>query len=499
MVFTSPLYVQFLVIILLVYGLLNAFLHLMCVRNQVFVQFRVIYLLIISLLFYAAWNPRYLLLLVWVSVVDFSVAQLIPNARSIRGRKRYLLFSLGNSLGVLWIFKYFGFFQENLLELMEIFGWNAHFEILRLVLPVGISFYIFQSISYVFDVYRGIMAPEKRYIHYLFYLSFFPQLVAGPIVQAKDFLPQIPNPIPFSKVEVRFALFLLLLGAFKKSVLADHLAMTSDFSFSHIGDVDREFLWLGLFSYSGQIYCDFSGYTDIAQGSALLFGFHLPENFRMPYLARGFSEFWKRWHMSLSSWLRNYLYIPLGGNREGTLRTYRNLMAVMFLGGLWHGASWNFIFWGLGHGMFLSIERFIKSIVSKLEWEKRLRPTNFLKMASGYCYMGITLISVSFLWIFFRSPKFGDSLSYLQGLFVKNGQISIPYTQGMITYFCLAAIVFGHIWGSRYFRDNEEMRQKFAKKPTNFGLVVSGALFSLGFIAVVLMSGNSLPFVYFVF
>jgi D-alanyl-lipoteichoic acid acyltransferase DltB (MBOAT superfamily) len=504
MIFTSPLFVLFLVLILLGYWLIIAIKFVSSVKvirnSQLFMDPGIFFLLLSSLLFYSAWNPRYLSLLLWVSGVDYWLAGQISQGTNEKYRKRLLVFSLCNSLGVLAIFKYLGFFQENLFELIQLLGWESHREMLRFVLPVGISFYIFQSISYVVDVYRRILPAEKNYLNYLFYLSFFPQLVAGPIVQAKDFLPQIHNLLPFPKIQFRFALFLILLGAFKKSVLADHLAVTSDFSFSHVEEVDREFLWLGFISYTGQIYCDFSGYTDIAQGTALLFGFRLPENFRMPYLASGFSDFWRRWHISLSGWLKNYLYIPLGGSKEGSIRTHFNLILVMLLGGLWHGASWNFVIWGFGHGVLLNVERVMKVFLSKIVVFKKWSESRHIMIGFRICYVALTLFCVSILWIFFRSPKFTDSLWYLQGLFIKKGTISIPYTQGLVTYWCLFAIAVGHMLGQRYFKDNEHFL--FAGSPdeqTPVMLMLTGALFSLGFIGVVLLSGNSLPFVYFVF
>ncbi|WP_342776213.1 MBOAT family O-acyltransferase [Leptospira ognonensis] len=468
-------------------------------NKQIYVVFRAYILLIFSLLFYSSWNPKYLVLMVWVAAFDFSISQWMQEERARKHRKWLLALSLANNLGVLIAFKYLGFFEESLVGLIHLLGMEAHIEILRLVLPVGISFYIFQSISYIVDIYRGILPPERNFFYYLFYLSFFPQLVAGPIVQAKVFLPQIRRMKPISPLNLKMALFLLLLGAFKKSVLADHLAITADFSFSHIMDVDRKFLWLGLLSYTGQIYCDFSGYTDIALGSALIFGFRLPENFRMPYLARGFSDFWRRWHISLSSWLKSYLYIPIGGNRHGGLRTYRNLMIVMLLGGLWHGANWNFIVWGLGHGILLSLEKGIKDLLQMSKYWKVWLEGKWARIFVGIGSWLFTFVSVSLLWIFFRSTKFSDSLCYLQGLFIKNGDISISYTQEMVTIWCLLAIVLGHILGDRYVKRWSKLERDKSRKQTPVRYMFLGALFSLGFIAVVLMSGNSLPFVYFVF
>ncbi|WP_278321696.1 MBOAT family O-acyltransferase [Leptospira kobayashii] len=435
--------------------------------------------------------------------MDFVCGQAIGRSFDPFRRKFFLWISLGNGLGVLSVFKYLNFFSENYHILAEFLGVEAHLPLLQVILPVGISFYIFQSISYTVDVFRKEIEPESNYLHYLLFLSFFPQLVAGPIVTAKEFLPQIRNPKSFSEIPLAFGVFLILLGALKKSVLADHLANTSDFAFSHPKDLSPSFLWWGVLSYAGQIYCDFSGYTDIAQGSALILGFRLPENFRMPYLAKGFSEFWTKWHMSLSGWLRSYLYIPLGGNRKGGFRTNFNLMVVMLLGGLWHGASWNFVFWGGGHGLLLVMER--------LFFKRKENPSVGSAFNASFIFGYVvklklvllqlfTFISVILLWIFFRSPDFTVSLCYLQGLFSKNGIITIPHAIFLSTAWCLFALVAGHWIGQKYFKTNAEMEERLENLfRSEWKVIAFGALFSLAFIAIVLLSAKGQPFVYFVF
>ncbi|XDD48432.1 MBOAT family protein [Leptospira sp. WS39.C2] len=359
----------------------------------------------------------------------------------------------------------------------------------QFLLPVGISFYTFQSISYVVDVYQGELRPERSFISYLLFLCFFPQLVAGPIVTAKSFLPQIRRPQSFVRIPLLFALFLILLGLFKKMVLADHLAEVSDLVFAHPGEMETRALWTGMFSYSFQIYCDFSGYTDIAQGVALLFGFRLPENFRMPYLASGFSEFWTRWHISLSQWLRKYVYIPLGGNRMGSFFTYRNLLLVMAIGGLWHGASWNFVIWGLGHGCLLVLERSARNQFSFLSLSY-LKPLKVI----------FTFFSVSLLWVFFRSANFFDSLCYLQGIFSKKEGFSLPYSLEMKFVYCFLLILLGHIVGVKLFRENKQMLAYFGKYQNSLGKLAFFAFLAvLSLILIVLYSAESKPFVYFVF
>ncbi|MCW7492698.1 MBOAT family protein [Leptospira sp. 2 VSF19] len=359
----------------------------------------------------------------------------------------------------------------------------------RWLLPVGISFYTFQSISYIVDVYKKELEPEKNFFSYLLFLCFFPQLVAGPIVTAKSFLPQIRRPLSFSKVPLFFAVFLILLGFFKKMVLADHLAATSDFVFAKPTEMATKGLWIGMFSYSFQIYCDFSGYTDIAQGAALLFGFRLPENFRMPYLSAGFSEFWNRWHISLSQWLKKYIYISLGGNRITQWNTYRNLFLVMAIGGLWHGASWNFVIWGSSHGILLILER----------WVSHHFPQKLPSWLKPFRIFG-TFLFVSLLWIFFRSPDFSNSLCYLQGLFVKKEGFSLPYTLEMNFLYCGFILLLGHIWGIFYFNDNKHLLGGFRKWENSLRKVaIFGVFAAISLILIVLFSADSKPFVYFVF
>ncbi|TGM42819.1 MBOAT family protein [Leptospira biflexa] len=448
----------------------------------------VVYLIIISLIFYGFWNYYYLILLIWIAIVDFFVARKVFASRTNRNRRYWLFLSLGNSLGILLFFKYGQFIAENWSIISGITLGNAQFWS-QWLLPVGISFYTFQSISYVVDVYHGELQPEKRFSSYLLFLSFFPQLVAGPIVTAKSFLPQIRRPLDFSRVPILFATFLILLGFFKKMVLADHLAEVSDLVFAHPLEMSSRSLWLGMFSYSLQIYCDFSGYTDIAQGAALLFGFRLPENFRMPYLSSGFSEFWTRWHISLSQWLKKYLYIPLGGNRMGSLFTYRNLILVMAIGGLWHGASWNFVFWGLGHGSLLVMERWFgkRSLIPQASSLKPLKVV-------------LTFLSVSLLWVFFRSVNLEDSLCYLQGLFAKKEGFFLPYRLEMKFVYCFLLLSFGHFLGNKIFKENKQLLKKFKEYQNSLGKLAFFAFVAvLSLVLIVLYSAESKPFVYFVF
>ncbi|PJZ44207.1 hypothetical protein CH361_16310 [Leptospira brenneri] len=493
MLFNSAVFAVFLLASLALWYCLRYFLHKFKLKDNVdYSYYRlilVIYLIVISVIFYSFWHPFYFLLLFWVGFVDFSLARVLGFAKSLPFRRLILGVSLINSLGILIFFKYGQFIDENWAYILGTPLSNNPEFWTHWLLPVGISFYTFQSISYLVDVYRRELAPEKSFFSYLLFLSFFPQLVAGPIVTAKSFLPQIRRPLPFLRIPIVFAVFLILLGLFKKMVLADHLAETSDFVFSHISEISSKALWVGMFSYSFQIYCDFSGYTDIAQGAALLFGFRLPENFKMPYLSAGFSEFWTRWHISLSGWLKKYLYISLGGNRIGELFTYRNLFLVMAIGGLWHGASWNFVIWGSCHGLLLIFERW-GSGRWQLWSSGWMRPIRILG----------TFLLVSLLWIFFRSSDFGSSLCYLQGLFTKKEGFSLPYTLEMSFLYCVFFIFIGHILGKYYFDDNKQLLGAFQKWQISLGKTLVFSIFASVFlILIVLFSADSKPFVYFVF
>ncbi|TGL62533.1 MBOAT family protein [Leptospira jelokensis] len=493
MLFNSAIYALFLGATFLFYSLLRVSLarlgHILSLYSARIRRYLVVYLLIISLLFYGYWSIYYLILIIWIALVDFLIAKAIFRSASDRRRFWVLWVSLANSLGILIFFKYGHFIAENwaIISGSPLPADDPFWS--QWLLPVGISFYTFQSVSYVVDVYRKELHPESKFSSYLLFLSFFPQLVAGPIVTAKSFLPQIRRPMDFSRIPLLFGIFLILLGLFKKMVLADHLAEVSDLVFSHPAGMSTRSLWIGMFSYSFQIYCDFSGYTDIAQGTALLFGFRLPENFRMPYLASGFSEFWTRWHISLSQWLKKYLYFPLGGNRLGQLFTYRNLILVMAIGGLWHGASWNFVIWGLGHGGFLVLERWMAEKVGKfhfLNW----KPIQIL----------FTFFIVTLLWIFFRSINLEDSLCYLQGVFVKKDGFSLPYSLEMKFVYCVSLLLLGHIIGARYFKENKQLLGMFQKMQNSLGKSLLFAFLAvIGLVLVVLYSAESKPFVYFVF
>jgi len=356
---------------------------------------RKVLLLVASYYFYAYWDVRFLGLLILSTLWDYVIGRLLSSIDLKPIRRVLLGASLLGNLGVLGFFKYYNFFIDSAQSLLG--SWGLQGGSLEIILPIGISFYTFQTLSYTIDVYRGTLAPCRRLLDFSLYVAFFPQLVAGPIVRASEFLPQLDRMLRPRPMQFYSGLAQLLRGFVKKVLIADHLATLVDPVFA----TPEHFAWstvvLAVLAYAGQIYGDFSGYSDIAIGSARLLGFELPENFQHPYLARSPAEFWHRWHITLSSWLRDYLYIPLGGSRAGRWRTYQNLMITMTLGGLWHGASWNFVFWGIWHGLLLCLTRGWKPEASDRR-SVRLLSTSF------------TFVAVLIGWTLFRTASIGELL-----------------------------------------------------------------------------------------
>jgi len=331
-------------------------------------------LLISSYVFYGWWDYRFLSLIFLSTVVDYCVGLKIYNSSDKKTKKSYLWVSILFNLGLLGFFKYFNFFIDSWIDLLGAIGYEQQSTwTLNVILPIGISFYTFQTMSYSLDIYYGKLKPTKDFISFASFVSFFPQLVAGPIERASNLLPQILNERELILKNILRGTSLIIYGFFMKIIVADNLSLISNSVFSN-GDLKNTSLevLVGIYAFAFQIYGDFNGYSSIAIGTAYLFGFNLMTNFKLPYFSESPSDFWKRWHVSLSSWLRDYLYISLGGNRYGTLLTYRNLMLTMILGGLWHGAAWNFVFWGVFHGFILcvykliSLKNFIKSKIFRV-------------------------------------------------------------------------------------------------------------------------------------
>jgi alginate O-acetyltransferase complex protein AlgI len=440
-------------------------------------------LLIASYLFYSAWNPPFVILL-WVStVVDWYAAQGLVKARRAATRHAWMLLSVIANLGMLGYFKYGQFLLDNFTSLMGALGVAYHPAHYDIVLPVGISFYTFATMSYTLDIYLRRAAPAENLLDYALFVTFFPHLVAGPIMRPTELVPQFEQPRRASVQQLRFGLALMTLGLFNKVVLADSFL-------SHIAErvYDGERIpgaldaWAGTLAFSGQIFCDFAGYSTTAIGAALCLGFAMPDNFRFPYAAVGFSDFWRRWHITLSSWLRDYLYIPLGGNRHGARRTYLALMATMLLGGLWHGASWTFVAWGGLHGVYLAVERTLRARFSAY----RPGPVVFVLLG----LLTYTLVNVT--WVFFRAKTFGKAWVVLRGMVVQNVHVRpILPTFSLITVVSIVgALVLTH-WLMRA-RTLESVVER-----TPAALVC--AVWSLMAFAIIICQGTGNAFIYFQF
>lgn len=387
MSFNSTVFLQFFAGFLLLYYLCRSCL---VARNVLIVA--------ASYLFYGWWDYRFLGLLVFSSLFDFSAGRLLDRAQKCRSRKAILWLSLTVNLGLLGLFKYYDFFVESLTVMLAAWHIDVQARTLGIVLPVGISFYTFQSMSYVIDVYRRDMKATSNLLSYLAYVSFFPQLVAGPIQRGHHLLPQLERTLAITRAMLAEGLWLILWGLFKKVVLADNLAPLVDLVYDHPSATGPAVV-LGTVAFAFQIYCDFSGYSDIARGTAKWLGFDIVANFNLPYAATDLRDFWRRWHISLSSWLRDYLYVSLGGNRRGTARTYVNVLLTMLLGGLWHGAAWNFVLWGAWHGAGLMLNR---------GWQEHSGLSG--RLPAGLARLA-TFLFVLYGWLLFRAGSFAQICS----------------------------------------------------------------------------------------
>jgi len=442
-------------------------------------------LLVASYLFYAAWSPPFVILL-WIStLVDWQVAKRLY-VEQRRSRRRLLLWvSILVNLGMLGYFKYGGFLMENFQALMATIGVAYQAPDWNIVLPVGISFYTFQTMAYSLDVYLRRAAPAKSFLDFALFVTFFPQLVAGPIVRPTQLIPQFRLPRVATPAQLGWGLSLMTLGLFNKIVIADGMLSTaSDTVFGAEGMLHPLDAWLGTLAFSGQIFCDFAGYSTTAIGVALCLGFSLPDNFRFPYAAIGFSDFWRRWHISLSAWLRDYLYIPLGGNRKGNLRTYANLMTTMLLGGLWHGAAWTFVVWGGLHGAFLAAERWLKARFGGGELWRRWGPRLFLGL--------LTYFLVNLTWVFFRAQDFATAWRMIDTMLTFNmdGEKVLPTIDIILVCTVIPAMLLVH-----GFMRNRLLHEVVAAAPRWLVGTVWGAMLFL----IIITQGQSNAFIYFQF
>jgi alginate O-acetyltransferase complex protein AlgI len=440
-------------------------------------RWRLVWLTAASAFFYMCWNPWFILLILASTSVDYIVALRLNRVASPAGRKWLVALSVTVNLGILAGFKYAAFALETTREVTHWLGWTLPVEPIKAFLPLGISFYTFEAISYVVDVYRGKTRAVRNPLDYALYILFFPHLVAGPIVRPNDFLPQVARPKRFDWPRFQAGVQLFLLGLFKKAVIADQVALAIDPVFAEPAKFGSAALWLAVLGYAVQIYCDFSGYTDMALGLAHTLGFKLPNNFNAPYLATSPADFWRRWHISLSRWLRDYLYIPLGGNRGGPVRTMVNLFATMLLGGLWHGANWTFVVWGAYHGVLLAIQRLIPK-----GWDHpALRPVG----------MFATFLLVCVGWVLFRAQTLADAGTILRGMVTPVTGAELAGDGALLVVLCLFVTLVGQALGQM----RGSPRALFRVPAPVAGAAMAAALT----LALVLLPAGGRVFIYFQF
>lgn len=423
MLFNTPIFFVFFVVFLLIYGLI-----LTQKRPRLY------FILVASLVFYGAWNYRFIPLLVGSSVIDYYLAIAIAGAATQQRKKLLVTLSVAMNLGILGLFKYADFAIGSVADFLTVFGVEASLGTLSWVLPVGISFYTFQSLSYTIDVYRGDMEPRRGLVHFTTALAFFPQLVAGPILRARQILPQFHS-LPVPTWEGARHGFLLVTSGLIKKTIADLLAIPAAVLFDAEGPVSLLEAWTGTLAFAGQIYGDFAGYTDMAIGVALIIGFKIPPNFNLPYFAVSPVDFWRRWHISLSSWLRDYLYISMGGRDK----RYRNVMITMLLGGLWHGAAWTFVAWGFFHGIIITATHYLSSLKAFAGFTgSGSRSLNVLKWA-------VTFYLVLIGWVLFRATSIDSAFGIIANMHTFAGLPAEGPVAGRIFLVTVFAVIWMHL------------------------------------------------------
>jgi alginate O-acetyltransferase complex protein AlgI len=450
-------------------------------------RFRNAVLLLSSILFYSWGAPKFIFVILGTTIVDFLLVGQMDKSTNERSRKLFLITSVSINLGLLFYFKYLNFFLDNINVLAGWLGFNGvHYA--KLLLPIGISFYTFETITYVVDVYRKVHKPQTNFWNYQLYIIFFPKLIAGPIIRYHDFADQISNRFFSDTYYNRLAGFTRFsIGLGKKILIANVLGAYADEIFGYdYSSMDNGTAWLGILSYTFQIYFDFSGYSDMALGLARMMGFSLPENFNSPYTSKSITEFWRRWHISLGNWMKNYLYIPLGGNKvNSTARLYLNLVLVFLASGFWHGASWNFIFWGCFHGLFLVLER---AGLSKF----------YTKLPNVITIL-INFIVVAVGWVYFRIEHFADASLYVSRMFNFSNFNPIEISKEQVFYLCIAtffafftAFKVGKKFENYFYFSNDENRSS-----APLMVVISICLLVLSVSSIASVGFN--PFIYFRF
>ena len=473
MLFNSLTFVVFFVVVVTLYWTIRSW------------QARKNLLVVASYVFYGAWNPPFAALLFGTTAMDFWLGRQMAKAGDQHARRRWLVASVCMNLSMLEFFKYGNFLLQNFQWLLARLGIIYQPPHLDILLPVGISFYTFHSLSYTLDIYRGVLRPTKSLRDFILAVSFFPQLVAGPIVRAGDFLPQLLHPPRLKNGQFLWGLALMTLGLFQKIVLADTLLSgCADRVFGYPGPLVALDSWAGVLAFAGQIFFDFAGYSLCAIGAALTLGFHLKDNFRFPYAAIGFSDFWRRWHISLSTFLRDYLYIPLGGNQVRPFRAALNLVIVMFLGGLWHGAAWTFVVWGLLHGSYLVIERIFRVSFERKPWASAL-PVRVLAWFATYA-------AVCIAWVFFRASDFTIASRMLGGMFGQHPHgDAILSTRELLQIGSVTAGLIAMHW---VMRDNTFETAVMRLPPWTIAAMGSAMI-----CAIIVTQGSSNAFIYFQF
>lgn len=493
MVFNSYTFIVFFIIILILHNLPLSW------------KTKKVNLLLASYVFYAAWNPPFILLLWMSTVIDFFVGRALYTQTNVHKKRLLLVISLIGNLGMLCFFKYGSFLLENFVTVVNAIGWDFHPAKPNIILPAGISFYTFTTLCYTIDMYEKKSEPVKNLLDFSLFVTFFPHLVAGPIVRPPQLVPQFETERKATQKQIFEGLFLISLGLFMKVVLADSLlAQTANDVFGKPGKLPALDAWAGVLAFSGQIFFDFAGYSTCAIGTALCLGFILPQNFLYPYAAVGFSDFWKRWHITLSAWLRDYLYIPMGGNRKGKFRTYINLMVTMLLGGLWHGANWTFVVWGGLHGFYLWVEKAIADFRHDKVAAIAATPSGEVgvlgpvpeilkpKVFRNFLIALFTFFLINVTWVFFRATNFKDAWSLLTSMFGfrKDGEPMLTTLSMIKVGIIVVAMVATH-----WFMRDKKVLETAGKLP--WWLV--GIFWAILVLLIVWSQESSSSFIYFQF